>query len=97
MTMTNKCLNKFFFCNLLSKLTMPSKYLCAFLRPDDRPPPLLGNSSRLDIKSSNKEVDASLFLYLLFHSPNPWKLEQEHLEELRKIFDSASQKISETC
>ena len=73
---------------------MTSKYLCAFLQPNDRRPPLLGS---LDIKTSNKEVDASLFLYhLLFYSPNPWKLEQEYLEELRKISDSANE-ISKTC
>ena len=76
---------------------MTSQYLCAFLKPDDLHPPLLGNASRLGMKSSKKEVDASRFLYhLLFYSPNPWKLEQEYMQELRKISDSASQ-ISEAC
>jgi hypothetical protein len=77
---------------------MTSKYLCAFLQPDYHPPPRLGNASRLGIKTSKKEVDASRFLYfLLFHSPNPWKLEQEYLEELRKISDSASQISKAGC
>ena len=76
---------------------MASKYLCAFLQPDDNPPPLLGNASRIGMRTSKKEVDAARFLYyLLFYSPNPWKLEQEYLEELRKSSDLASQ-ISRAC
>jgi hypothetical protein len=81
----------------LLKLTMASKYLCAFLQPDDHPPPLLGNASRIGMRTSKKEADAARFLYyLLFYSPNPWKLEQKYLEELRKSSDSASQ-ISRAC
>jgi hypothetical protein len=78
---------------------MTSKYLCAFLKPDDHPAaPRLGSASRLGMKTSTKEVDASRFLYhLLFYSPNPWKLEQEYLEELRKISDSASQISKARC
>jgi hypothetical protein len=69
---------------------MACHYLCAFLQPDDRPAPVLGNTIRLGMKTSRKHVDAALFLYhLLFHSPNPWKLEQEYLNELRKISASA--------
>jgi hypothetical protein len=78
---------------------MARGYLCAFLQPDDDldPPPLLGNSVRLGFKTAKKQVDAARFLYyLLFYSPNPWKLEEEYLVELRKISDSASQ-ISKAC
>ena len=76
-----------------SMLSAISPYLCAFLQPDNHPPPL-GNASRICVKTS---VDASRFLYhLLFYSPNPWKLEQEYLQELRKISGSASQ-IGRSC
>lgn len=70
---------------------MASEYLCAFLRPIDDPPPLLGDAVRLGFRTTTRHVVASKFLYyLLFHSPNPWKLEEEYLVELRKISDSAS-------
>jgi hypothetical protein len=44
------------------------------------------------MQTSKKQVDASRFLYhLLFCSPNPWKLEQEYLQELSTVSDTASQ------
>lgn len=76
---------------------MASEYLCAFLQPDDGPPPLLGNVMHLGLRTVKKHVDASQFLYyLLFYSPNPRKLEEEYLAELHKISDSASE-IGNAC
>jgi len=70
---------------------MASEYLCAFLQPDNSPILRLGDATRIEMPHSTKHVDAAMFLYhLLFHSPNPWKLEEEYLQELRKLPDPAN-------
>ena len=56
------------------------------LQPDDLPLPLLGNASHLDTK--RRLMLRSFSIIFFFHSPNPWKPEQEYLEEFCKLSDS---------